>query len=299
MLTASNKVALDQTIIAPALGAITAEFHSVKDIGWYGAAYLLTTTALQPTYGSIYRTFNIKYTFLAAVFVFELGSLVCALAPNSNAFIVGRALAGVGTAGLFSGAVVIFSYTLPLRKRPAAFGLVGGMWGIASVAGPLLGGAFTDHVTWRWCFYVNLPIGGAAMVAIFFFLHIDRVNNPNGLGLLTRIKEIDLLGASILIPAVVCLLLALQWGGTEYPWNNSRIIGLFIGFGLMMLLFIGIQFWKGDKGTLPPRLFKNRDVVCAMLFAFFFGGGFFSLVYYLCMLHHATLLSLPSPDIEC
>jgi len=119
-------VALDQTIIAPALGAITAEFGSVKDIGWYGSAYLLTTTALQPTYGAIYRIFDIKYTYLAAIGVFELGSLVCALAPTSNAFIVGRAVAGLGTAGLFSGSIVILAHSLSLRRRPMAFGAIGG-----------------------------------------------------------------------------------------------------------------------------------------------------------------------------
>lgn len=275
-------VALDQTIIAPALGAITGEFLSVKDIGWYGAAYLLSTTALQPTYGSLYRMFSVKWTYLTAVFIFEVGSLLCALAPTSEAFIVGRAIAGMGTAGLFSGSVVILSYTLPLRKRPLAFGLIGAMWGIASVAGPLLGGAFTDHVTWRWCFYVNLPIGGAAMVAIFFFLHIDRVDNPDQETWYARVLKLDLLGTAMLIPAIICLLLALQWGGTEYAWNSSVIIGLFVGSVLMAAVFVGIQIWKGDKGTLPPRLFKSRDMLCAMLFACFFGASFFPLVYYLC-----------------
>ncbi|KAM7199434.1 Major facilitator superfamily domain containing protein [Rhypophila sp. PSN 637] len=280
-------VALDQTIIAPALGAITGEFQSVKDIGWYGAAYLLSTTALQPSYGSLYRMFAVKWVYLVAIFIFEVGSLVCALAPTSTAFIVGRAVAGMGTAGLFSGSVVILSYTLPLRSRPAAFGLIGAMWGIASVAGPLLGGAFTDHVTWRWCFYINLPIGGAAMVAIFFFLHIHREENPEGLTVLQRIMKLDLLGTAMLIPAIVCLLLALQWGGTEYPWNSSVVIGLFVGAGLMGAIFVGIQIWKGDHGTLPPRLFKSRDVVCAMAFAFFFGAAFFPLVYYLSLYFQA------------
>ncbi|KAH6640590.1 major facilitator superfamily domain-containing protein [Chaetomium tenue] len=280
-------VALDQTIIAPALGAITSEFGSVSDIGWYGAAYLLTTTALQPAYGSIYRMFSVKWTYLAAVAVFEVGSLVCAVAPSSNAFIVGRAIAGMGTAGLFSGGVVILSYTLPLRQRPMAFGLIGAMWGIASVAGPLLGGAFTDNVTWRWCFYINLPIGGAAMLAIFLFLSIDQKRNEGGLTVVQRILSLDLLGTAMLVPSIVCLLLALQWGGTEYAWNSSVIIGLFVGFALMAIVFVGIQIWKGDKGTLPPRLFKSRDVVCAMLFAFFFGAAFFPLVYYLSLYFQA------------
>jgi MFS family permease len=275
-------VALDQTIIAPALGAITGEFASVKDIGWYGAAYLLSTTALQPAYGSLYHMFSVKWVYLGAIFVFEVGSLVCAVAPSSNAFIVGRAVAGMGTAGLFSGGVVILSYTLPLRQRPAAFGLIGAMWGVASVAGPLLGGVFTDKVTWRWCFYINLPIGGAAMVAIFFFLHINQKRDADRLSIVARILSLDLPGTAMIIPSIVCLLLALQWGGTEHAWNSSVIIGLFVGFAVMLIIFIGIQIWKGDKGTLPPRLFKNRDVVCAMLFAFFFGAAFFPLVYYLC-----------------
>lgn len=279
-------VALDQTIIAPALGAITAQFNSVKDIGWYGSAYLLTTTVLQPLYGKLYNSFSVKWVYLVAIAVFELGSLVCAVAPSSTAFIIGRAVAGMGTAGLFSGGIVILSYTLPLRQRPLAFGLIGGMWGIASVAGPLLGGAFTDHVSWRWCFYINLPIGGLSMAAIFFFLHI-RGQIKQGATLREKLLKLDLLGTVMLMPAVICLLLALQWGGTEYPWSNSRIIGLFVGFGALSAVFIAIQFWKGDDGTLPPRFFKNRNVVCAMAFSAFFGSAFFPLIYYLSLYFQA------------
>ncbi|KAH0433994.1 major facilitator superfamily transporter [Colletotrichum camelliae] len=280
-------VALDQTIIAPALGAITSEYGSVKDIGWYGSAYLLTTTALQPMYGTVYKLFSVKYIYIAAIAVFEIGSLVCALAPNSTAFIIGRAVAGIGTAGLFSGSIVILSYTMPLEKRPLAFGLIGGMWGIASVAGPLLGGVFTEKATWRWCFYINLPIGGIAMVFVFFLLHLSRKNNPEGKTLVQRLMQLDLIGTAIFIPAIVCLLLALQWGGAEYPWKSAKIIGLFVGFALMIIIFIGIQLWQGDKGTLPPYLFKNRNVVCAMLFACFFGAAFFPLIYYLSLYFQA------------
>ncbi|KAI8635587.1 major facilitator superfamily domain-containing protein [Xylariaceae sp. FL1651] len=280
-------VALDQTIIAPALGAITGEFHSTKDIGWYGSAYLLTGTALVPLYGKIYRIFDIKYTFLGAVALFELGSLVSAVAPNSTAFIIGRAIAGLGTAGLFSGSIVILSYSLPLRKRPILFGAFGGIWGIASVAGPLLGGAFTDHITWRWCFYINLPIGGAAVLVIFFFLAIPRVNNPDKQSFLSRMLQLDLIGAGILIPGIIMLLLALQWGGAEYPWSNSRIIGLLVGAGVVALIFIGVEHWQQDKGILPPRFFKDRNVVGAMLFSFFFGASFFALIYYLSLYFQA------------
>ncbi|PHH90310.1 hypothetical protein CDD83_3984 [Cordyceps sp. RAO-2017] len=281
-------VALDQTIIAPALGAITAHFQSVKDIGWYGSAYLLTTTALQPMYGAVYKLFNVKLVYLGAIVVFEIGSLVSAAAPTSTAFIVGRAIAGIGTAGLFSGSIVILSLSMPLNKRPLVFGLIGGMWGIASVAGPLLGGAFTENVTWRWCFYINLPIGGLAILIVFLFVRVNRnTAESEGQPFAARLRQLDIAGAAIFIPAVVCLLLALQWGGADYPWGNSRIVGLFVGFGLMIALFVAIQLWQGDRGTLPPRLFANRNVLSAMLFGFFFGAAFFPLVYYISLYFQA------------
>lgn len=172
---------------------------------------------------------------------------------------------------------------MPLNRRPLAFGLLGGMWGIASVAGPLLGGVFTEHITWRWCFYINLPIGAVAAIIVFFFVKVNR-NTADTMSqtFLQRVRQLDILGASIFIPAIVMLILALQWGGADYPWNSAMIIGLFCGFGGAILIFIAIQICLGDKGTLPPRLFKNRDILSAMLFTFFFGAGFFPLVYYLC-----------------
>lgn len=173
--------------------------------------------------------------------------------------------------------------SVPLKKRPLVFGLIGGMWGIASVAGPLLGGAFTENITWRWCFYINLPIGAVAMLIVFLFVQVNRnTAETEGQSFGARVRQLDMTGTAIFIPAVVCLLLALQWGGAQDPWNSARIIGLFVGFGLMIAVFIGIQFWQGDNGTLPPRLFKNRNVLSAMMFAFFFGAGFFPLIYYIC-----------------
>ncbi|KAF3902879.1 hypothetical protein AA313_de0208283 [Arthrobotrys entomopaga] len=274
-------VALDQTIIATAIPKITDRFKSINDIGWYGSAYFLTSTALQPTFGRIYKIFSIKGTFLTAIGLFELGSLVCGVAPSSNALIIGRAIAGLGVGGIFSGGIVILAYTLPLQKRPLAFAAIGSMWGIASIVGPLLGGAFTDHVSWRWCFYINLPLGAISVAVVLLVLRIPRKSNPEGLSVIARLRQLDLIGASILIPAVVSLLLALQWGGTTYPWNNAKIIGLFICFGGLIIIFIITQWKLGDAATLPPRILNQRSVLASLVFACFFGAAFFTDVYYL------------------
>ncbi|TGO43588.1 hypothetical protein BOTNAR_1853g00010 [Botryotinia narcissicola] len=274
-------VALDQTIISTAIPKITDHFKSTGDIGWYGSSYLLTKAALQPSFGRIYSIFNIKYTFLAAIAIFELGSLICATATSSNMLIIGRAIAGAGVGGLFTGSIIIVVYSLPLRKRPLAMGIISSMWGIASVAGPLLGGVFTDKLSWRWCFYINLPIGAFFVAVISLILHINRPNNPSSLTLKQRILKLDLLGAFLLIPAIICLLLPLQWGGSTYPWNSGQIIGLFITSAILTVLFICTQIRLGEAGTLPPYLFQNRNTICAFAFSAFFGAGFFSLSYYL------------------
>ena len=146
-------VALDNTIIATAIPRITTVFDSLNDVGWYGSSYLLTTTSLQPSFGKIYTYFNVKWTYITALVIFELGSVLCAAATSSTMLIVGRAVAGAGAAALFSGAMTIIGYAVPLRTRPVYIGLLSSMFGISSVVGPILGGAFTDRLTWRWCFW--------------------------------------------------------------------------------------------------------------------------------------------------
>ncbi|KAF2142234.1 uncharacterized protein K452DRAFT_318515 [Aplosporella prunicola CBS 121167] len=274
-------MALDNTIIATAIPRITDHFKALDDVGWYGSAYLLTTCAFQLVFGKLYTFFSIKWIYLGALFIFELGSFICGIAPTSNALIVGRAVAGLGSAGIFSGAILIVSKTVPLHQRPTYTGLIGAMYGIASVAGPLMGGAFTDKVTWRWCFYINLPFGLITAIFIFFFFKSPKVVKASAVGWRAKLREFDLYGTILFLPAIVSLLLALQWGGSKYAWGNGRIIGLFIVFGVLIIGFIAIQIWKGEHATVPPRVFKNRTVWSSAWFGAALGAAFFILVYYL------------------
>lgn len=199
-------------------------------------------------FGKFYTFFSIKWVYLIAIGIFELGSLICGVAPNSTALIVGRAVAGLGSAGIFSGALIIVAYTVPLRQRPAYSGMIGGAYGIASVVGPLLGGVFTDKATWRWCFYINLPIGAVTVgVIMLFFKAPGRAAVK--LTWKQRASQLDLIGTAFFMPAIVCLLLALQWGGSKYPWGNARIIVLFVLFGVLIGIFIFIQFKRGENAT--------------------------------------------------
>lgn len=146
---------LDQSILATAIPQITTEFSSLADVGWYGSAYLLTSTALQPTFGKIYSTFNIKWTFVFSAVLFEVGSVVCATARNSGWLVVGRAVAGVGSASLFSGSLTILGLVVRLERRSLHIAVLSAMFGVSRVLGPILGGALTSRVSWRWCFWVS------------------------------------------------------------------------------------------------------------------------------------------------
>ncbi|MCJ1392052.1 hypothetical protein MMC18_004919 [Xylographa bjoerkii] len=254
-------IALDNTIIATAIPKITTVFNSLNDVGWYGSSYLLTTTSLQPSLGKVYTYFNIKWTYIIAIVVFEIGSLVCALAQSSVMLIVGRAIAGAGASGLFSGGMTIIGYTVPLKKRPIYIAMLSSMFGISSVVGPILGGIFADKASWRWCFWINLPIGGIAVATVFIFFKNPQREQSN-LTFRQKIDQMDLVGAFFLICAIVCLLLALQWGGSTYAWSNSK-------------------FKRGDRATIPPRIMTQRTVAAGTSFLAFLSMGLYVHIYFL------------------
>ncbi|KAI9726750.1 MAG: hypothetical protein M1828_000606 [Chrysothrix sp. TS-e1954] len=274
-------MALDQMILATAIPRITDEFDSFNDIGWYASAYMLTSAALQLFWGRVYTFYSPKWVFLSLMVLFEAGSAICGAAPSSPVLIFGRALAGAGAAGIQNGAVVIVTDVVPLHNRPKWMGIFGMTFGIASVLGPLLGGVFTDSsATWRWCFYINLPIGAVAMVVVFFFVTPPPTKNE-GTPWKQQINQLDPIGTSILVAAVVCLVLAFQWGGTKYSWDSGRIIALFVVSGILFIAFIGIQLWRKEKATLPLRLVKNRTIAFGFLFITTVGSGITVAQYYI------------------
>ncbi|EXJ84091.1 hypothetical protein A1O3_04758 [Capronia epimyces CBS 606.96] len=273
-------VALDRLIIATAIPRITDDFHSVTDIGWCGSGYFLTQCASQLLFGKIYTFYSVKVTFLTAIFLFEVGSVVCGAAPNSVAFIVGRAIAGLGAAGIYTGAIVSIVYSVPLHKRPVYQGMFGAVSGIASVVGPLLGGAFTTNVTWRWCFYINLPFGGVAMLAILFLLNIPKRETTNAPAK-AKLAQLDVFGTALLVPGSVCLILALQWGGLTYPWNDGRMIALLVLTGVLWSGFGLVQIFLPKTATIPPRIFLQRSILAGAFSSLCNGSQLMIFAYYL------------------
>ncbi|KAF2869628.1 putative efflux pump antibiotic resistance protein [Massariosphaeria phaeospora] len=271
---------LDQTVITTAVPAITDDFHALEDIGWYTSAYLVTTATLTLAYGRLYTFFSIKIIFLIALFIFEVGSIVCATAQSSYALIIGRAVAGAGASGIFPGCSLILMCSAPLQKRPLYLGIITAMFGIASIAGPYIGGAFTDRASWRWCFWINLPLGGLTVLIIALFVKTPVNAAFRESTTLEKVKKLDLPGLVLVIASLICLILALQWGGAIYPWNDGRVVALLVVFAVLFLAFIGSQYFLPNSRTLPNVVLRSRSIWFAFLFAAFISGSMFVVITY-------------------
>lgn len=259
-------IGLDMSIVATAVPAITDEFHTVADVGWYSSAFRLCACSFAFMFGRIYTLFPLRPAFMGSIVVFMLGSLMGATAPSSMVFVVSRAVCGLGTAGAIQGCFYMLVHVVPLRKRPLVVSLLGGIEALANISSPSVGGLIVGSVSWRWCFWINLPIGALSLAIIFFALRVD-VKDRSTLTLKQKIIELDLVGNVLFIPSLTSLFLALSWAGTKYPWNSGTVIGLFITAAVLFALFAYDQKRWGEKATLPPRILRNRSVLAGFVFA--------------------------------
>lgn len=216
-----------------------------------------------------------------SIFIFELGSLLCGVAPDAVVLIVGRAIAGVGGAGVATGCYTLIAFSASPQKRPLMTGIIGASYGIASVIGPLVGGAFTTNVTWRWCFYINLPIGGISSAIILLFFTTPPQAKPMAAPLKEKLLQMDPAGTALMMGAVISYILALEYGGQTYPWHSSMVIGLLVGCVAILAVFAAWEFYQGERAMIEPRLMAKRSVAATSLFIFFYAGSYFVMVYYL------------------
>ncbi|KAL3439817.1 MFS toxin efflux pump [Aspergillus insuetus] len=275
-------ISLDCTILSTAIPKIVAEFKSQSEMGWYVSAYSLTLCGFSLVYGKLYKFYSTKWIFMITLGLFEGGSLICGATPSSLGLIIGRVISGLGGSGMYLGCMLIVAEIMPLDKIPIFTSLLSGLYGVAAVIGPLMGGAFTDYVSWRWCFYINLPFGAVSALFVLLFVKSNKPQTPpTDNSMFGRLLELDLVGTILLLPAIICLLLALQWGGATYPWANWRIVLLLVLCGVLILGFAATQHWQQDRATIPPRLIKNRNVWGSVMFIFCISGAFMIMTYYL------------------
>ncbi|MER8224162.1 MFS transporter [Streptomyces sp. NPDC094143] len=263
--------ALEQMIVATALPKIVGELHGLDRMSWAITAYLLTATVGLPIYGKLGDLLGRKSVFQFAIVVFVAGSALAGRARTMDQLIAFRALQGVGAGGLMIGVQAIIADIVPPRQRARYMGLIGAAFGLASVAGPLLGGYFTDHLTWRWCFYVNVPFGllTLAVVAVALKLPKPAVR-----------ARLDLLGALLLTAASTCLVLLTGWGGTEYAWDSRVILGLGAGVAVSTVLFLVAERFAAEP-LIPLRLFRDSVFNVTGLIGLVVGAALFGAASYL------------------
>ncbi|MCM2580183.1 MFS transporter [Streptomyces sp. MTZ3.1] len=239
--------ALDQTIVATALPKIVGELHGLERMSWAVTSYLLASTVGLPLYGKLGDLHGRKRIFLLAIAVFVIGSALAGQSRTMNELIAFRAVQGIGGGGLMIGIQAIMADLVPARERGRYMGLIGAVFGLASVAGPLLGGFFTDHASWRWCFYINVPFGLVTFAVVALVLKLPRPAVR---------ARLDVLGSVLLAACSTCLVLITSWGGTEYAWDSRVVLGLGAGAGGTALLFLVAERFAREP-VIPLRLFRD------------------------------------------
>ncbi|MCJ1310929.1 hypothetical protein MMC25_004597 [Agyrium rufum] len=282
--------ALDMTIITTALPTISAHYHaSQADYQWIGSAYLLAAAAGTPSWGKISDIFGRKPVILIANVIFFVGSLICAVSININMLLAGRVIQGIGGGGLIIMVNICIGDLFSIRSRGQYYGMVGGVWAIASALGPVLGGVFTEYVSWRWCFYINLPVDGLAFVILFIYLDIETPRTP----ILEGLAAIDWLGSLTVVGGTVMLLFGLEFGGVSHPWNSPIVLCLII-FGVLTIgLFLIIEWKVAKYPVMPLRIFKFRSNIAALGTCFCHGFVFISGSYYLPLYFQSVLGASP------
>jgi EmrB/QacA subfamily drug resistance transporter len=263
--------ALDQTIVATALPRIATDLHGLNKLSWVATAYLLTSAISTPIYGKISDLFGRKKIFQSAILIFLAGSVLCGVSQSMNELVAARALQGIGAGGLMSLVLAIVGDIIPPRQRGKYMGYFGGVFAVSSVAGPLLGGFLTDSLSWRWIFFVNIPLGIIALLAVASRLHLPVYKKHH---------YIDYVGAALLSLSSVCVLLATVWGGTTYAWGSNQITGL---LGAGALLAISFAFWERrvPEPIIPPMLFKNSIFTVSVMLSFLAGIAMFAAILYI------------------
>ncbi|KMP00896.1 GliA [Coccidioides immitis RMSCC 2394] len=244
-----------QTIVATAIPKITDEFHGLDKVSWYGSAFFMTNGGFQSSWGKAYKYIPLKMTFLLSILVLELGSLICAVAPNSTTLIAGRAISGLGAAGIGTGAYTIIAFVAEPRKRAMFTGIIGESYGFASVAEPLIGGVLSRQ----------------GVVAA----------KPVPASWKEKLLQMDIVGIAMIMGAVVTYILALQYGGQSKAWNSAQVIGLLVAFVVILIVFCVWERFQRERAMVIPRLFKQRTVGISCICTFFFSGSYFLVIYYL------------------